>query len=94
MHSLWEVWQYIWLILANCIGNLPMQVAKRTPRYLKNTSSLGIKYQQSTTGDWVGDKDTHCSTFGFFSSLLKLLFHGSKKQTFMVLSNIDLNIWP
>jgi hypothetical protein len=71
-----------------------MQVAKRTPRYLKNTTFLGIKYQQSTTSDWDGDKDTHCSTFGFFFLVKAIVSWGSKKQNFMVLSNIDLNIWP
>jgi hypothetical protein len=87
MHSLWES---LALYLVN-LGKVHWQVAKHTPRYLKSITSLGIKYQQSITSDWVGDKNTHCSTFGYCFFLFKVIISwGSKKQTSMALSNIDL----
>jgi len=57
-----------------------IQTLKQTMRYIKGILNFGIKYQKSLQGDilhgfsdvdWVGDKDTRRSMFGYCFLLAK-----------------------
>lgn len=75
------------------------QTLKRVLRYLKGTSSYGIKYQRQTKAhdlqgfsdaDWAGDKDTRRSTSGYCFLLTSgVISWGSKKQTSVALSSTE-----
>jgi len=56
------------------LGTTHIQTLKCIMRYIKNTLTIGIKYQKCEGGailheffndDWVENKDTWCFTFGY-----------------------------